>query len=446
MVHDPVRAADVVLYPEGVMLLNETAADILRLCDGERTAGEIAAELAAHYDGVIADSVGAQLDELAAQRILTEGGQGNRPLLTEMLGQNYPAQRSPVLTGVIAELTYRCPLRCTYCANPVSLESFADELGTDDWLRLLEEARALGALQVHFSGGEPLLRRDLPDLVAHAQALGMYTNLITSGIPLTEAKLALLLASGLDHFQLSIQGTDRAAARAVAGIEAYERKLAAAAMAASAGLPLTINVVLHKENVDRITQIAEQAMLLGADRLELAHTQFYGWAWRNRTALMPQRDQIDSATRAAETITKRFSGAMEIVYVQPDYHIGSPKPCMNGWGSRQLAIAPNGDALPCLAAAQLAGLDIPNTRRESLRDIWYDSAAFNRFRGTGWLPEPCQSCALRDVDFGGCRCQAFQLTGDAANTDPVCSLSPLHSQIQLLLKEPATVAIPRRFP
>jgi pyrroloquinoline quinone biosynthesis protein E len=274
----------------------------------------------------------------------------------------------------------------------------------------------------------------------------MYTNLITSGVPLTDGGLAALLDSGLDHFQLSIQDSEPSVARAVAGIDAHHRKLSVAAMVRRAGLPLTVNVVLHAGNVDRLGAIAELAAAMGADRLELAHTQFYGWALRNRAALMPSRAQIETATEAVEAVRQRFGKAVEIVYVLPDYHTGSPKPCMNGWGSRQLVVAPNGDVLPCLAAAQLPDLGTPSARRETLADIWYGSRAFNLFRGTGWLPQPCQSCALRDIDFGGCRCQAFQVTGDASATDPACRLSPHHELLlQATLPSPVSAAVPRRM-
>jgi pyrroloquinoline quinone biosynthesis protein E len=312
------------------------------------------------------------------------------------------------------------------------------------WRRVLDEARELGVLQVHFSGGEPLLRRDLPELVAHAHRCGMYTNLVTSGISLTEARLAALTAAGLDHVQLSIQDSDAAHADMIAGIPAHARKLAAAAKLAATDLAFTVNVVLHRGNLDRVAAIVDAAVALGADRVELAHTQFYGWALRNQAALMPSDDQVATATTAVAEARRRHGDQAEIVYVDADYHSGRPKPCMNGWGTRQFVVAPNGDVLPCLAAAQLPSADAPNVRTDHVADAWYDSDLFNRFRGTHWLPEPCQSCALRDVDFGGCRCQAFQLTGDPDATDPACDLSPQHHLVRNRLAPAAPARIEAR--
>ncbi|OLB74279.1 MAG: pyrroloquinoline quinone biosynthesis protein PqqE [Actinobacteria bacterium 13_2_20CM_2_71_6] len=353
--------------------------------------------------------------------------------------------RSPVPLGMLAEITYRCPLHCTYCSNPLNLAEYKDELSTDDWLRVLEEARALGVLQVHFSGGEPMLRRDLSTLVSRAHALGMYSNLVTSGIPMKEADVAALAAAGLDHFQLSIQDSLPSSADAIAGLRGHERKLAVAGWVRANGLPLTVNVVLHRSNVDRLLPIAELAVSLGAERLELAHTQFYGWALKNRAALMPTREQVDSATQEAAIAKQRYGDTVEIVHVIADYHDSTPKPCMYGWGSRQFVVAPTGDVLPCLSAAQLPDLGIVNVKEAGLREIWYESKAFNRFRGTDWMPEPCRSCALKEIDFGGCRCQAYQLLGDAAATDPVCELSPHHDVVPQLTAATGGTPVPRRM-
>ncbi|MFD0521302.1 pyrroloquinoline quinone biosynthesis protein PqqE [Paractinoplanes durhamensis] len=311
-----------------------------------------------------------------------------------------------------------------------------------EWRTVLDQARELGVLQVHFSGGEPVLRPDLADLVAHARTLGMYTNLITSGVGLSHGRLDRLGAAGIDHVQLSVQHADTPAADAIAGLRAHERKIAAAGLIRRADLPLTINVVLHAANVDRLADIAAFAADLGADRLELAHTQYYGWGLRNRAALMPTADQVRRAGVAAAGVHERYGHEMEIVYVEPDHFTGRPKPCMNGWGARQLAVTPTGVVLPCLAAQQLPGPPAPTVRRQRLADIWYRSELFERYRGTAWMPSPCRDCELRELDFGGCRCQAFQLTGDAAATDPACSLSPHHG-----LLEPATRTpmIPRRY-
>jgi PqqA peptide cyclase len=298
------------------------------------------------------------------------------------------------------------------------------------WRRVLDEACALGVLQVHLSGGEPLLRPDLPELVAHAHRLGMYTNLVTSGIPLKDRLLDMLVAAGLDHVQLSIQDSDAVRSDAIAGTRAHERKVAVAAKLTATGLAFTVNVVLHRANLDHVAAIVDLAANLGADRVELAHTQFYGWALRNQAGLMPTEDQVSAAARAVAQAKETYGDRIEFAYVAADYHSGRPKPCMNGWGSRQFVVAPNGDLLPCLAAGQLPGPAAPNVREVSVGAAWYDSELFNRFRGTRWLPAPCQDCALREVDFGGCRCQAFHLIGDASATDPACDLSPHHHLVR----------------
>ena len=447
LVHDPVRGAPALLYPEGVLLLNETAAAVLGECDGVRDTDAIATRLADRYDGVSAEDVADLLADLHRRRLVGWGTDG-RPVAAPVVPEVPPAAapRAPTPLGLLAELTYRCPLHCTYCANPINLAGYRDELDTRAWYRVLDEARALGVMQVHFSGGEPLLRRDLTDLVRHAHGLGMYVNLVTSGIPLAPGALAELAGAGLDHLQLSIQDARPADADAVAGIRAHARKLAVAEQARRLGLALTANAVLHRGNVGRLIDIAALAAAMGADRVELAHTQYYGWALRNRAALMPTADQVATARRDAAMARQRYGGRVEIVHVLADYHTGTAKPCMDGWGARQLVVAPNGDVLPCLAAAQLPGMDPVNVADRPLASIWYDSPAFNRFRGTDWLPEPCQSCALREVDFGGCRCQAYQLTGDPGATDPACHLSPHHDQlVALSTADPAAVAVPRRM-
>ncbi len=447
LARDPVRDRMALLYPEGVLLLNETAAAVLVHCDGRRTVPEVAEALAEEYEGVSAGDVLDHLADLDARRLLVSDGTG-RP--AQPFGPAEPARaagpaRAPVPLGMLAEITYRCPLHCTYCSNPVNLADFTDELGTDDWLRVLDEARALGVLQAHFSGGEPMLRRDLSTLVSRAHALGMYTNLVTSGIPMKEADVAALAAAGLDHFQLSIQDSLPSSADAIAGLRGHERKMTVAGWVRAQGIPMTVNVVLHRSNVDRLLPIADLAVSLGAERLELAHTQFYGWALRNRAALMPSREQVDRATRDAALAKERYGDTVEIVHVVADYHDNTPKPCMYGWGLRQFVVDPKGQMLPCLSAAQLPGLGIVNVRDASLTEIWYESAAFNRFRGTDWMPEPCHSCALREVDFGGCRCQAYQLVGDAAATDPVCELSPHHDLVPQLANATGGTAVPRRM-
>ncbi|HEX6401634.1 MAG TPA: pyrroloquinoline quinone biosynthesis protein PqqE [Pseudonocardiaceae bacterium] len=325
--------------------------------------------------------------------------------------------------GLLAELTYRCPLHCPYCSNPVAVADSA-ELALPEWLRVLEQARELGVLQLHLSGGEPLARPDLTPLVAAARGLGLYVNLVTSGVGLDEPRASELAQAGLDHVQLSFQDADRAAADETAGARVFGHKMAAAAAIKALGLPLTINVVLHRANIGRIEAIADLAATLGADRLELAHTQYYGWALLNRSALLPTREQVRAAEQAVAQARTVHGDTLEIVYVVADYYEPYPKPCMHGWGRRHIIIAPDGRALPCPAAAQIVGLGIDNVRDRSLGEIWQHSAAFTRFRGERWMSEPCRNCPRRTIDFGGCRCQAFALTGDAARADPVCQLSP----------------------
>jgi PqqA peptide cyclase len=327
--------------------------------------------------------------------------------------------------ALLAELTHRCPLRCPYCSNPLALERGGAELDQASWERVLSEASSLGVLQVHFSGGEPLARRDLAALVRHASAVGLYSNLITSGVLLDAGRLGELVKAGLEHVQLSFQDTVPASADRIAGLPgAHRKKLAAAALVREAGLPLTVNAVMHRQNLERLPEMIELALALGAKRLEVAHTQYYGWALPNRRALLPSMAQLDQATAVVEEARTRLKGVLTIDYVVPDYYARRPKACMGGWGRQFLNISPAGKVLPCHAAESLPGFNFPSVTTASLADIWYRSEAFNRFRGTAWMPEPCSSCERREIDWGGCRCQAFQLTGDAARTDPACALAP----------------------
>src|ERR687894_796348 len=327
--------------------------------------------------------------------------------------------------GMLAELTYGCPLHCPYCSNPLNLADYREELTTAEWQRVLTEARALGVLQLHLSGGEPLQRRDLEELVASARDLGLYTNLITSALALSPRRAEQLKVAGLDHVQISIQADEPAASDRIAGTPSFERKIDAARLVKELGWPLTLNVVLHRHNVDRVAGILDLAEQLAADRLELAHTQYYGGPFRNRDGLLPSRAQLEYAQGVVRAARGRLQGRMEVIYVLPDYHSRYPKPCMGGWGRRQLTVVPDGGVLPCPTAHTLP-LPRASVREHSLAWIWERSPLFQRFRGTDWMPEPCRSCDRRELDFGGCRCQAFQLTGDAARTDPVCHLSPDH--------------------
>jgi pyrroloquinoline quinone biosynthesis protein E len=332
--------------------------------------------------------------------------------------------------ALLAELTHRCPLQCPYCSNPLALERPGAELGTELWRRVLDEAAALGVLQVHFSGGEPTARRDLDTLIAHAAKRGLYTNLITSGVLVDRARARALAESGLDHVQISVQGHEPASADRVAGhAGAHAKKLAASAHVRAAGLPLTINAVLHRHSLAGIEAIVAMALDLGASRLELAHVQYYGWGLRNRAALMPTRAQLDRANAAVAAARARLKGVLVIDYVVPDYYARRPKACMGGWGRRFLNVTPAGKVLPCHAAETVPGLAFWSVTERPLGEIWRDSPAFRRFRGTDWMPEPCRSCDRREIDWGGCRCQALAIAGDAAAADPACELSPAHAAL-----------------
>jgi pyrroloquinoline quinone biosynthesis protein E len=338
--------------------------------------------------------------------------------------------------ALLAELTHRCPLRCPYCSNPVALARVSDELPEAEWRRVLYEAAALGVLQVHFSGGEPMARRDLLHLIAAASEYGLYSNLITSGTLGGAAEITAFAGAGLKHVQLSFQDFAPDNSDRIAGLAgAHARKTAFAAAVHASGLPLTVNMVVHRQNLGGLPQMIDLALALGARRLEVAHVQYYAWAMVNRAAFLPTRAQLDQATAIVQAARERLKGVLTIDYVIPDYHARRPKSCMNGWGRQFLNIMPTGKAVPCHAAETLPGLDFPSVRDSSLADIWYNSAAFNRFRGTDWMAEPCRSCERREIDWGGCRCQAFQLAGDAARTDPVCTLSPDHEVVAGALAE-----------
>jgi PqqA peptide cyclase len=335
-----------------------------------------------------------------------------------------PGPRPYVL---VAELTYRCPLRCAYCSNPTHVED-RPPLATADWLRVLDEASELGVVQVHFTGGEPLLRDDLEPLVARAAELELYSNLITSGLPLTRERLAGLQAAGLCAVQLSFQAARPGPSAEIAGVDAFEPKRQVAAWVRELDLPLTVNVVLHRGNLDEIGAIIALAEELGAERLELANTQYLGWAYQNRAALMPSLAQLDAARAVVAAARERLRGRMELLFVLPDYHGDRPRTCMNGWGERYIVVTPDGRAMPC-HAAHILPLAFPDLRTQSLGVAWRDSEAFQKYRGTDYLREPCRSCERREIDHGGCRCQAFLLTGDATAADPVCELSPRHDLV-----------------
>ncbi|MGQ9426767.1 pyrroloquinoline quinone biosynthesis protein PqqE [Gilvimarinus sp. F26214L] len=336
----------------------------------------------------------------------------------------------PIPMWLLAELTYACPLQCPYCSNPLQLPSSRkEELSTEQWLDVMRQARALGAVQLGFSGGEPLVRPDLEHLIREANDMGFYCNLITSAIGLDEAKIRAFKEAGLRHIQISFQGSDAESNARFGGTDSFEHKLSMAKKVAEHKLPLGLNFVLHRQNIHQVEPFLEQALALGAEFVELANSQYYGWALHNREQLLPSRQQIEEAERVTNEFRARHPNEMDVFFVAPDYYDDRPKKCSNGWGTTFITVNPKGEVLPCQSAHVIPGLAIPSVKTSSLAEIWRDSELFNRFRGTEWMREPCRSCPEREIDLGGCRCQAFLLTGDAANADPVCSLSPQHHVI-----------------
>lgn len=338
--------------------------------------------------------------------------------------------RIQVPMAMLAELTHRCPLACPYCSNPVDLVRRSGELSTQEWVDIFRQAADLGVLHLHLSGGEPAARPDLEELVAASTGAELYSNLITSGVGLTEARLEKLAANGLDHVQLSLQGVDHETTDLYGGYRnGFDRKIAFAGWTVKLGLPLTINAVMHRHNLPMLDRMIDLAVELGARRLEVATVQFHGWAEKNKAALMPTREQVQKAGETVHAARQRLKGVLVIDYVPADYYATYPKACMGGWASTSLNIAPDGQVLPCHAAQSIPWLTFENVRERPLKEIWTHSEAFNAFRGDEWMQEPCRSCARKAIDFGGCRCQAMALTGDAAATDPACSKSPHHADL-----------------
>jgi pyrroloquinoline quinone biosynthesis protein E len=344
-------------------------------------------------------------------------------------------QSKPTPLALIAELTHRCPLRCTYCSNPLQLQAAANELATAVWESVFRQAAEMGVMHAHFTGGEPLVRGDLEQLVSCAHEAGLYTNLITSGIGLTERRMDALEASGLDHFQLSFQDCEPEGAAAISGVPVHERKVALAKRMATGPFAFTINMVVHRQNLDRLEALIAFAESFSPTRIEIANVQYYGWAFENRARLMPTREQVERTIRVVAAAQERLRGRMTIDFVLPDYYARYPKACMGGWGQRLLLVDPMGDVLPCHAAKIIPEMRFENVSRTPLRGIWESSEAFERFRGEEWMSEPCSSCERRTGDHGGCRCQAFLLTGRAEATDPACSLSPDHGMVTDRLPE-----------
>jgi pyrroloquinoline quinone biosynthesis protein E len=332
--------------------------------------------------------------------------------------------------AVIAEVTHRCPLHCVYCSNPTQLTAASDELSTAEWISVFRQAGKLGMLHAHFTGGEPLARADLTELIAAARAAGLYTNLITSGIGLNEQRLQMLVDAGLDHIQVSFQDSREEAANWIGGAKAHAHKIGLSHAIRRHKIAFTVNLVVHRQNLDHLEEMIAFIEQLQPERVEIAHTQYYGWALANRAALMPTRAQLERAVAIISEAEKRLAGRMRIDSVVPDYYAKYPKACMGGWGRRLMLINPSGKVLPCHAAEVLPGLSFENVREKPLEWIWQESESFRKFRGEEWMPEPCRSCNRRGEDFGGCRCQAFLLTGEAGATDPACSLAPAHGIVE----------------
>jgi len=338
---------------------------------------------------------------------------------------------------LLAELTFACPVQCSYCSNPLELSaSRKNELSTEDWIRVMRQARKLGAVQLGFSGGEPLVRTDLEELVIEAKSLGYYINLITSSIGLTAEKITTLKEAGLGHIQISFQGSNRESNKLLGGTDSFDHKVAMTKEVIKQELALGLNFVLHRQNLHQVEEFLTMAQSVGAEFVELANCQYYGWGLHNREHLLPSQEQLIEAERVTNEFRKKYKGDMDIFFVAPDYYDDRPKKCSNGWGTTFMTVNPEGEVLPCQAAKVIPGLEFPNVRDHDLKDIWNNSDLFNRFRGTDWMTEPCKSCPEKEIDLGGCRCQALMLTGDATNADPVCSLSP-HHDIVLKITEKA---------
>jgi len=355
------------------------------------------------------------------------------------------SQMIPNPLALIAEITHRCPLHCVYCSNPLEMAAVTSELSTAQWIDIFQQSGKLGMLHAHFTGGEPLARPDLTELIAGARAAGLYTNLITSGIGLAETRLKALVDAGLDHIQLSFQDSREDAANWIAGAKAHAHKIEVSRLIRGHKIAFTVNLVIHRQNIDHLGEMIAFIEQLAPERMEIAHTQYYGWALKNRSSLLPTRPQLDKAVEAVTAAEKRLAGRIRVDFVVPDYYARFPKACMGGWGRRLMLINPAGKVLPCHAAEVIPGLAFENVREQTLENIWQHSASFQRFRGEDWMPEPCRSCDQRTQDFGGCRCQALLLTGDTEATDPACSLAPSHHIVEAALAEgnsTATVSQP----
>jgi PqqA peptide cyclase len=439
---DPRDGTPVLLSPERGLRLSETAAAIVDLCDGRRSLDALVEALATRYAGADRARIRADteilLADLRARGVMddveTRGGTDGSGSEAFALVDTSASVESPSSSScpspytLVAELTHRCPLACPYCSNPLELVRGPEELTTAQWLRVVDDAASMGVMQIHLSGGEPLARADLEVIAARARERDLYVNLVTSGVPLERARLERL-APSVDHVQLSVQAADRERSDRLAGCISFEQKMQVAGWVKELGLPLTLNVVLHRENIDQIDDVIAMADRLGADRLELANVQLVSWALDNRSALLPSRAQIERARLAAARAKEQRKGRTQVVFVLPDWHADRPRACMDGWARRFVVVAPDGTVLPCHAARALP-LAFESVRDRPLSSVWQEGAALRAFRGEDWMPEPCKSCDRRRIDFGGCRCQAFALTGDARATDPACALSPSHALVR----------------
>ncbi len=437
---DRARGRHVVLAPERAYEIDAISLAVLSLVDGAMTVGEIARSLSAQYGApleIVARDVKTLLQGLADKRLLREGPDPAPPPPLSSLAQSY-AGFAGGPAGLLAELTHRCPLQCPYCSNPLRLERPNAELSANEWGETFRQAAAIGALQLHLSGGEPTLRKDLEDILAHAVNAGLYTNLITAGVTLDRARLEGLAKIGLDHVQLSIQDVDPATADRVSHYEGgFAKKREVALWTRELGLALTINAPIHRHNIDHLPQIIDFAVEVGAQRIEVAHIQYYAWAEANRAALIPTREKFLATVAIVEEAKARLAGVLNFDFVIHDHYATRPKTCTGGWGRSIIVVTPSGKALPCHAAQTLPGLVFDDVRLRPLAEIWREGSAFTAFRGTAWMKEPCKSCDRREIDLGGCRCQAMALTGDPCATDPACSLSPHHERFAGLALEEA---------
>lgn len=456
---DPVRDRTVLLAPERVLAPDAIAIDVLTRCDGSASIADIAVELATEYaapaDRILPDII-RLLQDLADRGVVSTATPQETSRVRDAANAETPAIRPlpagvPAPIGLLAELTHRCPLQCPYCSNPLELERPSGELAPDSWARVFTEARALGVLQLHLSGGEPTARPDLEAILEAAVAAGLYTNLITSGVLLDRARLERLARIGLDHVQLSIQDSEFANGDRIGHYDGgHAKKQRLAQDVIDLGLALTINAPVHRQNIDNVGAMIDLAVAYGAGRIEIANVQYYGWAIRNRAALMPSREAVKRSLAVVDQARKDFRGILTIDYVAPDYYADRPKPCVGGWGRTMLVVTPSGKAMPCHAAATIPQLAFESVRDRSLADIWIDGPAFRAFRGTDWMKDPCRTCDRREIDWGGCRCQAMALAGAADATDPACRLSPDHAALLATAQcESATTPPPfiyRRFP